>query len=186
MENIKTPLCELAIKYGTDKFFAVNHYYTPFYYELLKDKRESFKKVLELGIGSPETMKHVKYYRAGASLRMWQEFFPKAQIYGADILPETMFAEDRIKTFLCDERKPEDLVKLVEQTGSDIDLFVDDANHDVRNQINTFKILMPLFKKEVIYVIEDVVHLNYAAKHLSGYDYYIPASMRLIVIKNKL
>ena len=41
-----TELCKLAYKYGTDKCPQVNGaYYTPFYFELLKDKRETFCKV---------------------------------------------------------------------------------------------------------------------------------------------
>ena len=78
-------LSELAFKYGTDKCPQLNHAYTPFYYELLKDKRQSIKKVLEMGIGNRELQK--KYFPhcvTGASLFMWKDFFPNAQIYGAD------------------------------------------------------------------------------------------------------
>jgi len=55
MESV-TPLCDIAFKYGTDKCPQLGHSYTPFYYDLLKDKRETIKKVLEFGIGGPETM----------------------------------------------------------------------------------------------------------------------------------
>ena len=70
-----TPLCKIAFKYGTDKCPQVGHNYTPFYYELLKDKRKTVKKVLEIGIGSPETMPGgPKHYQKGASLLMWRDF----------------------------------------------------------------------------------------------------------------
>jgi len=180
MENMKTKLCRLAAKYGTDKYV-----YTRAYHKELKDKRKSFKKVLELGIGTQGTMKHVKNYKTGASLYMWRDYFPKAQIYGADILPETIFTADRIQTFLCDERNGQDLIQLIEKTGHDIDLFIDDAYHDIRNQINTFKTVMPLLKKDVIYIMEDVTFLYTASRCLKHYDFYIPEGLHTIIIKNK-
>ena len=136
--NQITELCKLGYKYGTDKCPQIKHSYTPFYYKLLKDKRQSVRKVLEIGIGKTRRNLHrpekiyengvKRFLHRGASLRMWRDFFPNAQIYGADITPETMFAEERIKTYLCDERKKEDLVRLIHQTGSDIDVVVDDAS----------------------------------------------------------
>src|SRR3972149_8272692 len=100
MKNI-TPLCEIAFKYGTDKCPQISHNYTPVYYKLLKDKKEKIRKVLELGIGSRKTMQWVpKHYQTGASLLMWRDFFPNAQIYGVDRDPSTIFQAERIKTFL--------------------------------------------------------------------------------------
>ena len=113
-------LSKLAFKYGTDKTPEIKHPYTPFYYELLKDKRKTIKTVLELGIGTYDTMQHVRVvydprlkrdYHRGASLKMWRDFFPNAQIYGADISKEAMFKGKRITTLLCDETKKEDLEK---------------------------------------------------------------------------
>ena len=153
-----TELCEIAYKYGTDKCPAVKHSYTPFYYQLLKDKRQSVKKVLELGIGRLGTMRgrYNQHYRIGASLYMWRDFFSSALVYGADIKPEVMFKDERIETFLCDAGKKEDLIKLIKKTGTDIDLFIDDGSHLKEHQILTCLTCMPLFKNDVIYIIEDV------------------------------
>src|SRR3989344_4404222 len=121
-----TKLCKLGYKYGTDKCPQIKHSYTPFYYELLKDKQQSVKKVLELGIGRTRKNNHKpekvyelgvkQYLERGASLYMWRDFFPNAQIYGADFRPEVMFEDERIKTYLLDERKKKDLVKLIKKT----------------------------------------------------------------------
>ena len=156
-----TLLCELGKKYKTDKTPLLGyHNYTPFYYELLKDKRYTVKKVFEMGIGNVPEMAFLGWhYKPGASLRMWRDFFPNAMIYGADILPEVLFKEDRIETFLCDERDPKSVADLIGKIGSDIDLFVDDGSHDVQAQINLCKYAMPLLKRDVIYIIEDV-HQN--------------------------
>lgn len=177
MMTKSTLLCKLAFKYGTDKSPLIHHSYTPFYYELLKHKRYSIKKVLEIGIGNVRFQKQfIPHCVTGASLFMWQDFFPNAQIYGADNDPETMFTDNRIKTFLCDETKKEDIERLIEQTGSDIDLFIDDGLHASLDQFNLCATLLPLLKKGVIYIIEDVRLPGTLQRRLSrlGYSCYIP------------
>lgn len=201
MESSKlTELCKIAYKYGTDKCPQLKHSYTPFYYKMFRNKKESIKKVLEIGIGYYKTMKSEeivydkglkRYYHKGASLKMWRDFFPNAQIFGADIRPETIFEDTRIKTYLCDERKKEDLVRLIENTGSDIDLVVDDASHHVHDQIFLASTILPILKKDVVYVIEDVGHPNKVAGALGAYDCYIPPIPRkqrsgmIFVTRNK-
>lgn len=191
---MSTELCQIAFKYGTDKCPEIKHNYTPFYYELLKDRRESVKKVLELGVGCSETMPWNKDYVVGAGLRMWRDFFPNARIYGVDILPEAMFEDDRIETFLLDERKGGDLEALIKKTGSDIDLFIDDGSHRAGNQIRVCQTLMPVLKKDVIYIIEDVWSPEDVIKELAEYDCEVPTLAadgqrrkgdNLVIVKNK-
>ena len=166
-----TELCVLAQKYGSDKCPQTNHHsYTPFYFELFKNKRKQVKKVLEMGVGHPRNMWHYKNYKMGASMYMWRDFFPNAQIYGADIFPGCIFKTDRIETFLCDQSDEESLKPLVKKTGADIDLFVDDGSHQVEHQVLTCKTLMPLLKKGVIYIIEDMIDPNMVARDLAEYD----------------
>ncbi len=189
--NKPTELCRLGYKYGTDKCPQIKHAYTPFYYALLKDKRNSIKKVLEIGIGKTRKNHHrpekvyelgIKpYLERGASLYMWRDFFPNAQVFGADIRPETMFEDERIKTYLCDERKENNLVSLVENIGSDIDAVIDDASHHVTDQIFTCQTLLPLLKKDVIYIIEDVTHSKLICRALGergAYNFYVPEIYR--------
>lgn len=168
-----TPLCELAYKYGTDKCPQISHNYTPLYYEMLKDRRETVKKVLELGIGTRGRMgrRAVPHYVTGASLYMWRDFFPNAQVYGADFLGTALFEAERIKTFFCDERKAEDLAAVIEQTGPDIDLFVDDANHWGCCQVFACLNLMPMLDKDVLYIIEDVTHPGALVRELTRNGY---------------
>ena len=151
-----TVLCDLAFKYGSDKCPQIKHFYTQFYYDLLKDRRESVRKVVEIGIGCPQNMNDYPGYRIGASLYMWRDFFPNAMIYGADILPESMFQDERIRTVLCDQTVSMDLVRLVEETGSDIDLFIDDGCHVPVAQLFTCLTVVPLLDEKAIYIIEDV------------------------------
>lgn len=166
------PLSNLAFKYGSDKCPQLKHCYTPFYYKLFKDKRYSIKKVLEMGIGNRRL--RGPDYVTGASLFMWRDFFPNAQIYGADNDPETIFDDRRIKTFLCDETKKEDLENLINKTGRDIDIFIDDGSHYSRHQIFLCNTLMPQFNKDIMYFIEDVGLPHTVSRHLSDYDCLIP------------
>ena len=172
--KFKTELCELAFKYGADKCPQIGHAYTPFYYEYLKDKRQSIRKVLEVGIGNRRQIKYIPGVVIGASIRMWRDFFPNAHIYGADNAKESFFTDDRITTYFCDETKKEDILKLVENTGTDIDLVVDDACHHFSNQIFLFQTLMPLLNKGVIYIIEDCRRTRMISKMFPEYESYIP------------
>lgn len=137
------PLSALAVKYGSDKWSA-KHSYTAWYYEQFKDRRETVRKVVEIGVGE------------GASLRMWAEFFPNAEIWGADNDLQRLFHDGRIKVVYCDQSSPDDLVQLARVIGSDVDLFIDDGSHKPYEQIETCEYLMTKLGKGVVYVIEDV------------------------------
>jgi len=197
-----TELCKIAYKYQTDKCPQIKHPYTPYYYELLNPIRHKVKKVLEMGIGGPEQMIEVEDYKTGASLRMWQEFFPNALIYGADIHRSLMFEDKRIKTIVCDSTKKHHIHKMMRQVGSDVDLFVDDGSHVWQHQAFLAKTMLPLLDKDVIYIIEDVHFQEPIIKELKGYECHIPnlqvgkmyyksrgkykiPKSRLLIIKNK-
>lgn len=166
-----TPLCKIAFKYGTDKCPQIGHSYTPFYYQLLKKRRKTIKKVLEIGIGSQETMQWVPdHYQTGASLLMWRDFFPNARIYGVDRHPSTIFKAQRIKTILLSTAHVINLQKLIRYTGVDIDLVVDDGPHNERFQLQTARTLVPLIKKTCLYIIEDAKRPEAIKEQLTKFD----------------
>lgn len=135
-------LSELALKYKTDRWGK--HHYTPIYYKLFKHKRNSVKKVLEIGVAE------------GAGLYMWRDFFPEAKIYGAEIDHQRVFSEYHIKVFLCDQSKEEHLLNLLSFTGVNLDFVVDDGSHKPEDQVFTALKILQVLKKGAIYVIEDV------------------------------
>lgn len=171
---METELCKLAYKYGSDKCAKLKHAYTPYYYELFKDMRLTTKKVLEIGIGFHVGMEHVEKvkgkYLTGASLYMWRDFFPNANIYGADMDQRTLFKDDRISTFYCDQTKKEDLENLIRQTGYDIDIVIDDGSHNWQDQTFACLNLMPLLQKNVFYLIEDIKQPDKIVESLKDYD----------------
>lgn len=188
-----TPLCDIAYKYRTDKCPQLGLNYTPYYWEVFKDRRENVKKVLEFGIGCHNSMDRcVDKYNTGASLLMWRDFFPNAVIYGADIDETAMFESDRIKTFLCDSTKKQDIDNLISQIGGDIDVLIDDGNHFAANQLFLCRNTMPYLPKDVFYSIEDVCYPQRLARSLKEYECYIPKINinntyrgNLVIVKNK-
>lgn len=162
MEIELTELCHLAIKYGTDRHPLSKHSYTIYYYNLFKDRRESVKKVLEIGVGE------------GPGLRMWRDFFPNAMIYGADNEPGRIFEEERIKVFKADQSSKRDLINLLKKTGTDLDIVIDDGSHVAADQISTCLTLLPHLPKEVVYIIEDVIEPETVDRGLRGYSCHTP------------
>lgn len=180
-----TKLCDIAFRYGTDKCPQIKHHFTEYYYRLFKDRRREVRKVIEIGVG------YGIDGLSGASLYMWRDFFSNAQIYGADILEEHIFKTDRIETFLCDQTKKEDLLYLLQKTGTDIDLFIDDGLHTTESQLFTFQTVMPLLDKNVTYVIEDAGYIRRLEPLKETYDFQAMRSKRrrynddrMIVLRN--
>lgn len=136
-----TELCRLAVLHGTDKFSK--HRYTPIYYRLFKDRVVSVRKVLEIGI------------KRGASLRMWEGFFPSAVVVGIDSKTKNLFNEGRICSFKADQGLPETLEGVAEEQGP-FDLIVDDGSHKLRHQTSSMTTLLPFLKSDGIYVVEDI------------------------------
>jgi len=195
--KFKTPLCKLAYKYGTDKCPQIRHGYTPFYYKLFNSKRKKIKKVLEIGIGyKREGRKQYEGWTHGASLKMWRDFFPNAIIYGVDVREDAMFNDERIRSFICDQNNEQDLLKLLDKIGRDIDIVIDDGSHIHQHQVYTTRVLRPLIPRKSDYIIEDVTYCQTVKRRLGAFnckiqEFEIPSDKtaihndRLIVVKMK-
>jgi hypothetical protein len=67
---------------------------------------------LEVDIGSinPDIKSSLPInYKQGASLRAFRDYFYRANIYGVDIDPDTLFNENRIKTYQLDQTSKADV-----------------------------------------------------------------------------
>ena len=158
MPQVPMVLCSLAEKYIVDKCPKYNHYYTPEYHKLLKDKK--YSSMLEIGIGYPEMMCKFtnQNYKSGASLFMWREYFSKATdvkdciIHGADI-KEFNINEKNIIIHQCDQSKVDSLQTMMNKIGN-VDFIIDDGSHILEHQILTFQTLNKYCND--IYIIEDI------------------------------
>jgi len=159
---MSTDLCKLAEKYLVDKAPKFGgHSYTPQYHALLSPVRESTNLLLEIGIGNIPLMRPLtgENYNPGASLRMWRDYFPNAQIIGCDILSEVMFTDKNIATFVADQSNVgslETLISNVKKFQEFADIIIDDGSHEETHQVISFKTLWKLVKPNGIYIIEDI------------------------------
>jgi len=141
-------LTALAKRFKTDKWGT--HRYTPHYEWHFDYLRDQPVRVLEVGIGGD-----FRNRIAGASLRMWKEFFPHGQIVGLDIEDRFSVEEDRIKVYQGDQSDPEILKRINDECGP-FDIIIDDGSHRVFHVLPTFDVLFPLLKDGGIYAIEDI------------------------------
>lgn len=163
----------LALKYNSDKLYF--HSYIPFYEELFSTIRESVRSVLEIGIGYEHLMAPlVPQYTHGSSLRMWEEYFPHAEIYSCDIRPETLINEGRIHSIAADQSSLIDLANLSVLMRDLPDIIIDDGSHQTEHQIFTARYFLPRMKPGSLYVIEDVQESEKVAAVTHGTIHQFP------------
>lgn len=141
------PLKVIALRQGTDKLL---HGYVEHYARHFAAFRQRQINVLEIGVGGYDNP-----HAGGNSLRMWQEYFPKAMIYSMDIYDKRPLEDARIKIFLGSQNDHEFLEWVVKQIGR-IDLIIDDGSHVSEHIITSFNTLFPHLAEGGWYVIEDL------------------------------
>lgn len=131
--NETMTLHNIGLKYGTDK--ATFHGYCPFYEQHLP---AAPKRLLEIGV------------KDGASLRMWREFYPEAEIVGIDINPPIAIAGCTVL-----QMDATDTVALA--TLGQFDVIIDDGSHLTSHQQIAFtQLYWVQLKPGGWYVMEDV------------------------------
>jgi hypothetical protein len=182
-------LDKLAIKYNTDKS-SLDHDYIKHYSKYFLEDRELYTKVLELGIYTTNTGDVDK---SGASLKMWSEFFPNADIFGLDIVDYSYLDKiyPKIKTFICNAELRVDsdinkitnpwlkqiytqpqygltggqigMINAINKFGGDYDVIIDDGPHTVSSQQIFFGFMFKYLKSGGYLVIEDL-HTSFATQ----------------------
>jgi len=130
-------LSVLDQKYGAGKGPSSNHMFTPIYNDLLKDHKDDFETILEIG--------------KKPGLYMWRDYFPKSTIYGF-LDEEENFEEDRIIGLKVNQMKPLEIKRL----DKTFDLIIDDGCHQPIPQLISFLSLWEKLKPNGLYIVEDV------------------------------
>jgi hypothetical protein len=126
---------ELGEKYKPTKRL---HDYLVYYWLHFRDIRLNVRRVLEIGI------------QTDRSMRMWEEFFPNAMIFGLDIDPQCkQFEGSRRRVFIGDQSDETLLRSVVDEAGGSLDIIIDDGSHHVEHQLKTFNVLFPVFRRTV-------------------------------------
>jgi hypothetical protein len=138
-------LDELSVKYGSDKG-SLKHNYMPFYEKHLPPNP---KKILEIGV------------LKGASIKMWRDYFPGAEIHGLDLFVENDMNEvyEEVMKDVMHEYDVKfhqgnqcDYILLDHLRNENFDVIIDDGSHASRDQMITF---FGLFNGKH-YFIEDI------------------------------
>lgn len=134
------------------------HGYHQLYSQLFA--REAPIKVLEIGLGTnnPQLLSSMGVHgQPGASLRAFREYFPAAQIFGADIDTDILFTEDRIRTAFVDQLRPETFATTTSALGeTSFDFIIDDGLHSLTANINTLLFGLKHVNAGGYVVIEDI------------------------------
>jgi hypothetical protein len=150
-------LDQIAIECGTDKA-STGHNYTPIYERHIGHLRNESFSLLEVGVGGYEYPD-----RGGQSIRMWERFFPKAQIYCADVHAKHL-SFDRA-TFIHagqDSKELTQSARIIQPL-----VIIDDASHVNELTIQTFRNLWPTVAPGGFYIIEDL-HTAYWLEEYGG------------------
>jgi cephalosporin hydroxylase len=143
--RLATPrLGELAkVATKTDKG-PHRHNYVEIYERFMFQWKHDPIKIFEIGIED------------GGSLVMWQEYFPKASIFGLDIEDKSALANVRVKTIVGDQSKRDQLQNAMKISGGDIDILVDDGGHTMEQQQVSLGYLFKFVRPGGYYVLEDI------------------------------
>ena len=122
--------------------------YGPIYDKHFTPFREQHINILEIGV------------LKGGSMRMWEKYFPKANIFGIDINEECLqYQSDRTKIFIGDQSDVS-FLRNIKAKIPRIDILIDDGSHRAKDQKITFDEMYYHVSKPGIYLIEDI-ELNY-------------------------
>tara|TARA_B100000427_G_scaffold309432_1_gene298454 strand:- start:162 stop:1025 length:864 start_codon:yes stop_codon:yes gene_type:complete len=147
-------LNELFLMFNCDKGSKVEingnliqgHDYSPFYEKYFsKYKNKEKINILEIG-----TLR-------GASSASFFYYFNYPNIYCLDINPfQIKVFSKHIRKIFVDVTSKKILDNVSRYLNVDFDIIIDDASHNIRDQIITLNTFFPKLKKNGIYVIEDI------------------------------
>ena len=158
---LPTPLCDLMRREGSDKGMGW-HNYTTLYHRLFGPRRDTVRRVFEMGLGTtdlsiPSSMGATGV--PGASLRGWRRYFPHARVFGADIDPRALIHEDRIESYTSDQTDPAALRRLWDEhpeLREPFDIVIDDGLHEPEANCCFFEHSFHRVAPGGVFIIEDV------------------------------
>ena len=149
-----TALDDAGKKAGTDKAAAVHNYLNKYEHYLggLRDKELT---LLELGIFD------------GASLNMWEAYFPKGRIIGVDFDERcASMGGGRKEVVIADLSLMDNLEKLKAYRP---EIIIDDASHIWSHQIKSLVTLFPVLPHGGIFIMEDL-ETSFSAYRFQNYN----------------
>jgi len=168
-------LLDIHSKYDTDK--GTYHSYIEKYDEIFGPHKDDHFNFLEIGC------------LTCGSIKMFNEFFTQANIYGMDnwaqntdhmghllhnkgidlaqVIEDVKNNYPRVKLLTCDSTKPNEVNQLL--NGKTFKFIIDDGDHSLAAQFNTFKNFISYLEFGGVYIVEDVGHVNELAEQINQY-----------------
>jgi|TARA_B100000780_G_scaffold35408_1_gene22068 hypothetical protein len=140
-------LKELSNKFRPQKSESIS---IEIYERFFNKKRNDNLKLFEIGIGGlddPNT--------GGNSLKIWEEYFTNALIYGLDLYKKNIENTDRLKIYQGSQVDKK-ILDLIHKDSGDFDFIIDDGSHMNNHQIKSFELLFKKLKDGGLYFIEDI------------------------------
>ncbi len=134
----------IGVLEGTDKSSAAAFCwdYLRHYQPLFDGWRDQPINMIEIGVAH------------GSSLRVWKNYFSKANIVGIDINPDcAKFASDRVAVEIGSQVDPDFLQRVCAKYPPQI--VIDDGSHRARHIVFTFEHIFPTLLPGGIYIVED-------------------------------
>jgi hypothetical protein len=158
-KNSKCKLCDIGAKYDVDQSSQRKditsdasrhcHAYSLFYNRLFKKCK---KKEL-----------HIAHLSVSSSLLVWQEYFKNSIIYGFDNRPDVIYNfktnnhnKDRIRLFEIDVSTKESITNVLEETGVQYDIIIDDMTFFIDEQVRVIESARQFLKIGGIIISEDI------------------------------
>lgn len=161
-------LTEISNRYASDKGTIgpsdawTAHNYTDIYEAYLSAYRMETITLLEIGLGVTGDRWDARIVQGknsgGASIKMWQDYFPNGRIFGIDINAASYLDTDRVSTFVVDQSSVEELDSFWGSIGKpSFDFIIDDGSHRPDHQQISLGFLFPKLKPGGLYFIEDLL-----------------------------
>lgn len=164
--NSKTDLCELGVKYPTDK--------SPYNVGSSSGHRHPYTAVYDL-LFAPLRYKDINFGEIGIeynkSMICWRNYFTKAKLWGWE------YYQEKIDSALRDGLEDTTYINMnvslensieegFKQSGVEFDIIIDDSTHSFEDQIRISKIVHEYLKPGGYFIIEDIF------RNRSENDYY--------------
>ena len=136
------------------------HSYLPLYEKLLKNKKNTAKNILEIGIGDFGE-------KNGGSIKLWKDYFKNATIYGLDILPinrvmDELLNNDRVFLYTSIDAYNNDFfTKNFLNKKIKFDFMLDDGPHTLESMKQFIKLYSQIMTVDGVLIIEDVQSLEW-------------------------
>lgn len=158
-------LIDIVDNSRTDK--NTTHSYLELYNNLLKNKKETAKNVLEIGIGDIHYNNNYKVLCNGGSIKLWNDYFINAYVYALDNhhiddIWDGIKNNEKIILYTSVDAYNEDFINTnFKKKDIKFDFMLDDGPHTLESMIKFIKLYSGLMTDDGILIIEDVQSIEW-------------------------